>query len=44
MWKRGIFVFPIGWIAWYMDMILVLDKGKIVERGTHEELVSKGGI
>ena len=28
----------------YMDMILVLDKGKIVERGTHDELISKEGI
>lgn len=26
------------------DMIIVIDKGKIVERGSHEELVARGGI
>lgn len=26
------------------DLILVMDKGQIVERGTHEELVTEGGI
>jgi ATP-binding cassette subfamily B protein len=26
------------------DMILVMDRGKIVERGTHEELIETGGL
>ena len=26
------------------DQILVIDKGEIIERGTHEELVAKGGM
>jgi ABC-type bacteriocin/lantibiotic exporter with double-glycine peptidase domain len=26
------------------DQILVLDKGKVVERGTHEELLTKNGL
>ncbi len=27
----------------HADMIIVLDKGKIIERGTHQELLNKGG-
>ena len=26
------------------DQILVLDQGKIVERGTHAELIARGGV
>ena len=28
----------------YADEILVIDKGKIVERGTHDELIAKAGV
>ena len=28
----------------HMDRILVFDKGKIVEDGTHDDLLAKGGV
>ncbi len=28
----------------HADMIIVLDRGRVVERGTHDELVAKGGL
>lgn len=28
----------------YMDRILIFDKGKIVEDGTHTDLLAKGGV
>lgn len=27
-----------------MDRLIVLDQGKIVEQGTHQELIKQGGI
>lgn len=28
----------------HVDQIIVLDKGEIVERGTHNELIERGGL
>ncbi|WP_428848491.1 hypothetical protein [Shewanella submarina] len=27
-----------------MDRLIVVDKGKVVEQGTHKELIAQGGI
>jgi ATP-binding cassette subfamily B multidrug efflux pump len=27
-----------------MDRLVVMDKGRIIEEGSHEELVAKGGL
>ncbi|WP_077368241.1 ABC transporter ATP-binding protein [Anaerosalibacter sp. Marseille-P3206] len=43
--ERTIFIFSHRLDAFkYMDMVLVLDKGKIVQRGTHNELINTDGI
>ena len=42
---RTIFIFSHRLDAFkYTDMVLVLDKGEIVQRGTHRELVNTEGI
>ena len=35
---------PIAYPQSKMQIVLVLDKGEIVEEGTHSELLSTGGI
>ena len=31
------------WDERYADLVLVLDRGQIIERGTHDQLVARGG-
>lgn len=42
--KTAFIVTPPNWLGpTCPDRILVFDKGKIVEQGTHEELIKSGG-
>ena len=42
--KARCFLFPDRHSLKQADLILVMDKGKICELGTHEELISQEGI
>ena len=41
--EDGVYRNPPNWLGQLADRILVFDKGKIVEQGTHEELIKSGG-